>query len=244
MAHPSRRREEATRRIRQTTRRAVLGIVCFLVAISDQSCSKSNQPTDAITITLIDQGWSSSDYQGRLNEVAAFMRNWSSGYMAARAPDSMVRDRFDIAALPRGSAGMTAATLGGAGYGVSAHSLHPREAAMFVRFLCGRNPQVTRLRNASEAPTISELYEDPEVLANNPHWPRVLEIFRKGIALRPSRQAGKMYPEVSRAYFEAVHAVLTRKESAAQAASELQDQLQQMLNASAVRANADLEQRR
>jgi trehalose/maltose transport system substrate-binding protein len=459
MAHPSRRREEATRRIRQTTRRAVLGIVCFLVAISDQSCSKSNQPTDAITITLIDQGWSSSDYQGRLNEVAAFtrqtgvrveflpgpeaaaeqvatwrkllesgakvpdvyvidviwpgvladhlvdlrdyipdqeiaahlpelianntvngrlvalpsflgegllfyradllrkygyrappttwqelevmarqiqagerangnkdfwgvvwqgapsealtcnalewqvsegggtildekgqvtvnnaqniraweraarwvgsisppgvvahkewdaqniwlggkaafMRNWSSGYMAARAPDSMVRDRFDIAALPRGSAGMTAATLGGAGYGVSAHSLHPREAAMFVRFLCGRNQQVTRLRNASEAPTISELYEDPEVLANNPHWPRVLEIFRKGIALRPSRQAGKMYPEVSRAYFEAVHAVLTRKESAAQAASELQDQLQQMLNASAVRANADLEQRR
>ena len=174
---------------------------------------------------------------------AAFMRNWSSGYIAARAPDSMVRDRFDIAPLPRGSAGI-AATLGGAGYGVSAHSLHPREAATLVRFLCGRNQQARRLRNANEAVTISTLYEEPEVLANNPHWLRILEIFRKGIALRPSRQAGKMYPEVSRAYSQAVHAVLTRKKSAAQVASELQDQLQQMLKADAVRANADLERRK
>jgi trehalose/maltose transport system substrate-binding protein len=455
MAYPSRTREEARRRIRQSTRRAVLGIVCLLLTIGGESCSKGNQPTDAITLTLIDQGWSSSDYQSRLNEVAeftrqtgirveflpgpetaaeqlatwhrlleggakvpdvygidviwpgiladnlldlrayipeqeiklhfpelianntvngrlvalpsflgegmlfyrvdllrkygyrappttwkelevmarriqsgerangnkdfwgfvwegapsealicnalewqvsegggtildengkvtvnnpqsirawdraarwvgsisppgvvafkewdasnmwqagkaAFLRNWSSGYIAARAPDSMVRDRFDIAPLPRGSAGM-AATLGGAGYGVSAHSLHPREAAMLVRFLCSRNLQATRLRKTSEAPTISELYEEPEVLANNPHWLRVLEIFRKGIALRPSRAAGKMYPDVSRAYWEAVHAVLTRKTSATQAAQELQDKLEEMLKTPAVRANTELD---
>ena len=458
MAYPSRTREEARRRIRQSTRRAVLGIVCFILTIGGESCSKRNQPTDAVTITLIDQGWASSNYQGRLNEVAeftrqtgirveflpgpeaaaeqvatwrkllesgakvpdvyvidviwpgiladylvdlrdyipeqeiaahlpelianntvngrlvalpsfmnegvlfyrtdllwkygyrappttwqelevmarhiqagerakgnkdfwgfvwqgaasealtcnalewqvsegggtildekgnvtvnnaqniraweraarwvgsisppgvvthkewdaqniwlggngAFMRNWSSGYIAAHAPDSVVRDRFDIAPLPRGSVGI-AATLGGAGYGVSAHSLHPREAAMLVRFLCGRNQQARRLRNTSEAATISALYEEPEVLANNPHWLRILEIFRKGIALRPSRQAGKMYPEVSRAYWEAVHPVLTRKKPAKQAADELQVELQQMLKADAVRANTDLEQRR
>src|SRR5246127_4973102 len=118
---------------------------------------------------------------------AAFMRNWSSVYIAAHAPNSAVRDRFDIAPLPRGSAGI-AATLGGAGYGVSAHSLHPREAAMLVRFLCGRDQQARRLRTPSEAATISKLYEDPQVLASNAQWLRILEIFRKGIALRPSRQ--------------------------------------------------------
>ena len=171
---------------------------------------------------------------------AAFLRNWSSGYIAARAPDSMVRSRFDIAPLPRGSTGM-AATLGGAGYGVSVHSLHPREAAMLVRFLCSRNMQVTRLRKTSEAPTISELYDEPELLANNPHWLRILEIFRKGIALRPSRAAGKMYPDVSRAYWEAVHAVLTRQKSAKQAADELQDELDRMLKTPVVRANGELD---
>jgi trehalose/maltose transport system substrate-binding protein len=171
---------------------------------------------------------------------AAFLRNWSGGYIAARAPDSMVKDRFDIAPLPRGAAGI-AATLGGAGYGVSRHSLHPREAAMLVRFLCSRNHQLTRLQKTSETPTVPELYEKPDVLANNPHWPRVLEIYRKGIALRPSRQAGKMYSEVSRAYWEAVHAVLTREKSATQAADELQVEMERMLNTPVVRANAEFD---
>jgi trehalose/maltose transport system substrate-binding protein len=454
LAHPSRTCGEASRRIRELTRTAALGIVCLLLTIGGGSCSRRNQPTNAITITLIDQGWSSSDYHRRLNEVAeftrqtgvrveflpapetaaeqlatvrkllesgatvpdvyvidviwpgiladhlldlrdyipeqeiaayfpdlvanntvngrlvalpsflnegvlfyrtdllrkygyrappatwhelevmarqiqagerakgnkdfwgyvwqgaasealtcnalewqvsegggaildemgkvavnnaqniraweraarwvgsisppgvvahkewdaqniwlggkaAFMRNWSSGYIATRAPDSMVRDRFDIAPLPRGSAG-SAATLGGAGYGVSRHSLHPREAAMLVGFLCGRNQQATRLRNSNEAPTISMLYEDPQVLASNAQWLRILEIFRKGIALRPSRQAGTIYPEVSRAYWEAVHAVLTRNKSATQAADELQHELERMQETRAVRTNAEI----
>jgi len=110
---------------------------------------------------------------------------------------------------------------------------------MFVRFLCSRNQQVRRLRNTSEAPTISELYEEPDVLANNPHWLRISSIFRNGIALRPSRQPGKMYPDVSRAYWEAVHAVLTRKESAAQAARELQGELERMLSTTDVGTSAD-----
>ena len=114
---------------------------------------------------------------------------------------------------------------------------------MLVRFLCSRYEQIRRSRNTTEAPTISQLYDEPELLASNPQFRRVLEIFRKGVVLRPSRSAGKMYPEVSPAYCEAVHAVLTRKKSAAQAADELQDQLEQMLRTPAVRANPDLDQK-
>ena len=111
---------------------------------------------------------------------------------------------------------------------------------MLVGFLCGRNQQETRFRNSNEAPTISKLYEDPQVLASNAQWLRILEIFRKGIALRPSRQAGTMYPEVSRAYWEAVHAVLTRNKSAMQAADELQHELERMQETRAVRTNAEI----
>ena len=171
---------------------------------------------------------------------AAFLRSWASEYIADRAPSCQIRDRFDMAPLPSGSAAV-AATLGGAGYGVSRHSLHPRAAAMLVRFLCSRDEQVRRSRNATEAPTISELYDEPGLLASNPHFPRVLEVFRKGIALRPSRPAGKMYPDLSRAYWEAVHAVLTRKKSATQAADELQVELERMLKTPAVRANAEFD---
>jgi hypothetical protein len=37
-----------------------------------------------------------------------------------------------------------------------------------------------------------------------------------------------MYPDVSRAYFEAVHEVLTGKKTAARAAADLQDELQEI----------------
>ena len=59
--------------------------------------------------------------------------------------------------------------------------------------------------------------------------------------LEASRAAGKMYPDLSSAYWDAVHAVLARKKTATQATQELQDKLQGMLKTSAVRANTELD---
>src|SRR4029077_13188002 len=89
---------------------------------------------------------------------------------------------------------------------------------------------------SSEPPTIPALYKDADVLGPNPYVSRVLQV-HVGLALRPSLPAGKMYPEVSSAYFEAVHAVLAHKESAAKAAEELQSRLVTMLKTSAVTEN-------
>ena len=172
---------------------------------------------------------------------AAFMRNWPGAYMGGRARHTPIEDRFDVASLPRGSAGVSA-TLGGSGYGISRHSRHPREAARLVRYLCSREQQAKRSRNTTEPPTIPDLYGAPDVLANNQHFTRILEVFREGITLRPSRAAGKLYPDVSRAYFEAVHAVLTGSTSAARAAPELEDRLQRMLEMPG-REKADIDEK-
>ena len=167
---------------------------------------------------------------------AAFMRNWTNAYVAARAEDSPTRGHFDVAPLPRGQAGF-AATLGGNGYGVSRYSRRPREAAMLVRFLASPEEQARRCRKPSEPPTVPALYKNADVLGANPYVSRVLQV-HEGAALRPSMPAGKMYPEVSRAYYEAVHAVLTQRQSAANAASDLQEQLVKMLKFSAADSNA------
>src|SRR5271169_4276857 len=160
---------------------------------------------------------------------AAFMRNWTGGaYASASAPHSATKGRFDIAPLPAGAAG-TASVIGGDAYGVSRHSLHPREAAMLVRFLGSRDEQVRRSHVLAELPSIPQLYNDPDVLVANPQFPRALEAFRKGAVFRPSTVSGKMYPEVSRAYFEGVHAVLSGKKSASRAAGDLEDELREIL---------------
>ncbi len=170
---------------------------------------------------------------------AAFMRNWANAYVAARAENSPTRGHFEVAPLPHGLAGSTA-TLGGNGYGVSRYSRHPREAVMLVRFLASPEEQVRRCRKPAEPPTLPALYRDADVVGANPYLSRVLQV-REGVALRPALQAGKMYPEVSRAYFRAVHAVLTRRQSAAQAARALQGQLETMLR---LQASTDTKTRR
>ena len=156
---------------------------------------------------------------------AAFMRNWPGAWIPSRERQTLA---FDIASLPRGSAG-PASTLGGSGYGISRHSRHPREAAMLVRYLTGREQQARRSRDATEPPTIPDLYGAGEVLANNQYFPRVLEVYRAAITLRPSGAAGRLYPEVSRAYFETVHEVLTGSVPADRAAAGLADRLKRML---------------
>ena len=108
---------------------------------------------------------------------------------------------------------------------------------MLVRFLGSRDEQVRRSHVVAELPSIPQLYNDPGVLVANPEFPRALEVFRKGAVFRPSIPAGKMYPEVSRAYFEAVHAVLTGKKSASRAAGDLEDELRRMLKTTASDAN-------
>ena len=167
----------------------------------------------------------------------AFMRNWTNAYVAARAENSPTRGHFDVAPLPQGRAGF-AATLGGNGYGVSRYSRHPREAAILVRFLGSPEEQARRGRKSAEPPTIPELYNDPDVLGPNPYVSRVLQV-HEHVALRPSVPAGKMYPDVSRAYFEAVHGVLTRKQSATQAAEELEKHLTTMIKTSAVGSSGE-----
>ncbi len=159
---------------------------------------------------------------------AAFMRNWPNAYVAARDENSPTRDQFDIAPLPAGRAG-SASTLGGQGYGVSRYSLHTREAAMLVRFLSSPNEQARRSRESSNPPVIPELYKDPEILAHNPYFSTILLAYRQGAAVRPSTVSGRRYPDLSRAYFEAVHAVLSRKKLAPQAAADLQQELGQIL---------------
>ena len=93
---------------------------------------------------------------------------------------------------------------------------------MLVLFLCGRNEQLRRSQEPAQPPTIPELYRNPSVLAANPYLSGVLEVYQKGIAIRPSTVTGKGYPDVSRVYFETVHAVLTHKATSEAAAAELE----------------------
>jgi trehalose/maltose transport system substrate-binding protein len=155
---------------------------------------------------------------------AAFMRHWPSAYLESQAPGSSIRDKFDTALLPGGKSGRVG-TLGGWGLAVSRFSAHPREALELIRYLTRRDMQVKRSHALSQPPTLPELYDQHARLELSPHFALLSQAFRNGIVLRPSNVTGKKYQEVSDAYMQAVHSVLTRKEDASEAAAALENEL-------------------
>ena len=155
---------------------------------------------------------------------AAFMRNWPYAYSLGNADDSAIKGLFEATTLPQGAGNRSAATLGGWQLMVSRYSENPEAAAMYVRYVAGRHGQQARAMANSMLPTIAGLYSDPDVLGAQPFMGSLFEVFTQAAA-RPSTVTGELYNEVSAAYFNAVHSILTGEASAEDALLDLEDNL-------------------
>ncbi|MCW5664726.1 MAG: ABC transporter substrate-binding protein [Piscinibacter sp.] len=158
---------------------------------------------------------------------ALFMRNWPYAWALAQAADSPVRGKVGIAPLPAGPGGRPAATLGGAQLGVSKYSKNVAAAAALVMHMTSAEVQKHRAIGGSYNPTIVELYKDPEVVTANPFMAELLPVFTHAVA-RPAGATGLKYPEVSRAFWDAAHDVLSKKSSGADAVRRLDGKLRQI----------------
>jgi trehalose/maltose transport system substrate-binding protein len=162
------------------------------------------------------------------NGKAAFMRSWPYAWSLSQGADSAVKGKVGVAPLPKGGAeGQPAGTLGGWQYAVSKYSKSPEAAADLVMFLTSREIQKERAIKSSFNPTIPELYKDPDVLAANPFMGSLYEVFVNAVP-RPSTVTGAKYPEVSQAFWNAAHDVLSGQAGAEDAARRLEGRLNQI----------------
>ncbi|MBR0650872.1 ABC transporter substrate-binding protein [Roseomonas terrae] len=157
---------------------------------------------------------------------AIFMRNWPYAWPLLNAPDSPVHGRVGVAVLPRGTGegGRHSATLGGEQLAVSRYSRHPAEAAALVVYLTSREEQKRRAVEGGLNPTYRDLYEDRAVLDANPFFGPLLDTFRNAVP-RPAAATGTRYNQVSAAFRNAVHNVLSRRAEPADALRLLEARL-------------------
>lgn len=162
---------------------------------------------------------------------AAFMRNWPYAYSLGNAEDSVVREKFAVSPLPAGSGegARNADTLGGWQMAVSRYSQNVDAAAQVAICLAGRESQKIRATVGSVLPTIGDLYQDEEVLAANPFFGQLFDVFSGGAVARPSTVTGENYNEVSTIYFTEVNRVLTGAQTGQQAVEAIEAQLQDVL---------------
>jgi trehalose/maltose transport system substrate-binding protein len=162
---------------------------------------------------------------------AAFMRNWPYAYSLGNADDSAIKDTFDVIQLPmgEGDGARHADTLGGWQMAVSKYSANVDAAGQVAACIAGLEGQKIRATQGSMLPTIGELYEDPDVLAANPLFGKLFDVFAGGAVARPSTVTSEDYNQVSTIYFTEVNKVLTGQQTGQQAVESIESQLQSLL---------------
>ena len=161
------------------------------------------------------------------NGKALFMRNWPYAWSLSQAADSPIRGKVGVAPLPAGPGGRSAATLGGWQLAVSKYSKNVDTAAELVMYLTSPEIQKKRAIGGSYNPTIPDLYKDRDVIAANPFMGELLGVFTAAVA-RPATVTGLKYPEVSRAFWDATHEVLSKRRDGAGALKRLAAKLRQV----------------
>lgn len=156
---------------------------------------------------------------------AVFMRNWPYAWSLAQSPDSPIRGKVGVVALPKGGPdGKNTGTLGGWQLAVSRYSPNAEIAADLVMYLTSPEEQKRRAIAGSYNPTVTALYEDAEVLDAVPFFGDLFETFTNAVA-RPSRVTGENYNRVSSAFWNAVHGSLSKRATPEAAMASLEQEL-------------------
>ena len=159
---------------------------------------------------------------------AVFLRNWPYVWGTSQTAGGALVDKVGVAALPVGAAGeKSSGCLGPAYLGVSKYSENKEAAVSLIRYMTGAADQKRRAIQGAYNPTISALYEDPEVLAKLPFLKDTEAAFADSIA-RPSAATGASYNRVSQAFSKSVHAVLTGDEQPDAAVADLAKELERL----------------
>lgn len=144
---------------------------------------------------------------------AVFMRNWPYAFALGNRDDSAIKGKFDVAPLPTGADGPPAATLGGFNLAVSKYSRHPEAAVALVKYLTSVEGQKYRVLRNSNSPTVTALYDDPEVKEKQPFALRWRGSLETAMA-RPSEATKAKYNEVSSRFWTAAANTLAGRGSA------------------------------
>ncbi|TQK50754.1 multiple sugar transport system substrate-binding protein [Streptomyces sp. SLBN-118] len=154
-----------------------------------------------------------------------FLRQWPYVWDLANKTDgsSKVAGKFDVAPLP-GKNGPGSSTLGGLNLAVSSFTKNKATALDFITYLASPETQRANLLATSQAPTLTSLYDDPELQKKFPYLPALKESINQSVP----RPKVVRYGDVSSAIQEAVYPVIAGQAAPEEALSSLQKKLEQI----------------
>ncbi|MCP8969458.1 extracellular solute-binding protein [Ectobacillus sp. SYSU M60031] len=162
-----------------------------------------------------------------LEGQGVMIRNWP--YMWSMVQDqaqSKVVDKVGVAPLPAGDKG-SAATLGGWMSAINKYSKHKQEAWEFVKFMNGAEGQKISAIEGGLAPTLTDLFNDQDILKKNPFFKE--QGFVNALSAAVPRPVTPIYPKVSEIMQINLSKAIAGQMTAEQAAAEMEKQLKDAL---------------
>ncbi|MEB3214560.1 MAG: extracellular solute-binding protein, partial [Leptolyngbyaceae bacterium] len=157
-----------------------------------------------------------------------FMRNWPYFWKIANQSDSPLQGQVGLTSVVTAADRLPRACRGGWGFGIAQNASHPEAARAAVSFFTSASVQRQFAINAGYLPSRTALYADPELRAEYPFLPEVLETLENHSVFRPQIP---QYDQASRILQAHLWQVLNENATAADAmqaaAAETRDLLQQ-----------------
>jgi multiple sugar transport system substrate-binding protein len=155
---------------------------------------------------------------------ALFERNWPYAWKLHESADSPVKGKIGTAPLPHFDDHKSASTLGGWHIGISQFSDDKAQAWELIRFLVSYQIQKRLVVNLGWNPGRSDVYSDPEVLAQMPHLARLQSVFELAVA----RPDVPYYSQISTVIQRYANECLADKIGAAEALKQMQNQINEV----------------
>jgi multiple sugar transport system substrate-binding protein len=109
--------------------------------------------------------------------------------------------------------------LGGWGLGISKTTRHPEEAWRVIQYMTSEDTMKRFVLSTGLIPSYQTLFNDPQILAKFPHFPRLLEAVQKP-ALRPPIAQYAQASDVLQRYLSAAFTGRLSAEQAMQSAAQ------------------------
>ena len=113
------------------------------------------------------------------NGRALFMRNWPYAWNIFEKEGSPIKGKVGVTMLPAFLKGKSASTLGGWQLGVNKYSKHPDIAEKLIRFLTSPAAQKTLALTIGYKPTRKFLYNDKDLIKEQPFIASLYDVFMK-----------------------------------------------------------------
>jgi multiple sugar transport system substrate-binding protein len=155
---------------------------------------------------------------------AVFCRNWPYMYSLAGTENFIKPDVIDIAPLPAGEGGESVSGLGGWNFFINAFAdTEAQDAAWeFVKYMTSPEQQKFYSLGGSYLPTLTALYDDPEIKENVP----TVRLAPEALKRTQPRPVSPVYSDMSLQMAEQFNASLSGDTPPQEAIGTLQKELQ------------------